>query len=242
MRGSRPALALSALALVFPLGEAASDSADLVRRGEVVGQSVRGRPIRAVEVGDRSSERKILVVGCIHGNECAGIAVTRLLGRGAVPTAYDLWVVHNLNPDGYALRVRQNARGVDLNRNFPSEWRRMGQPWDAEYSGPRPLSEPETRTARRLILRLEPDVTLWFHQPQGLVRAWGQSVETARRYARLAGVPYRSIRWPAGTAPNWQNHRFPGTASFVVELPPGPLSASSAARYARAVRLLAARA
>nr|MBA2537143.1 hypothetical protein [Actinomycetota bacterium] len=79
-------------------------------------------------------------------------------------------------------------------------------------------------------------MTLWFHQPQALVRAWGQSIDTARRYARLARVPYRSIRWPAGTAPNWQNHRFPGTASFVVELPPGPLSARAAARYARAVR------
>jgi murein peptide amidase A len=241
MRGSPLALALSALSLLAPAGEAVSSSADLVRRAEVLGESVRGRTIRAVEVGDRASDRKILVVGCIHGNECAGIAVTRLLARGPVPTTYDLWIVHNINPDGYALGVRQNARGVDLNRNFPSEWKRIGERWDPQYSGPRPLSEPETRIARRLVLRLEPDVTLWFHQPQALVRAWGQSIETARRYARLARVPYRSIRWPAGTAPNWQNHRFPGTASFVVELPSGPLSAAAAARYARAVRLLAAR-
>lgn len=240
MHGSRLTLALSFLSLVFPLGQGASDSAGLVRRAEVIGESVRGRPIRAIELGDRASARTVLVVGCIHGNECAGIAVSRLLARGATPTTFDLWIVPNLNPDGYALRVRQNARGVDLNRNFPSEWRLMGQRWDPQYSGPRPLSEPETRIARRFILRIEPDVTLWFHQPQALVRAWGQSIDTARRYARLARVPYRSIRWPAGTAPNWQNHRFPGTASFVVELPPGPLSARAAARYARAVRALAA--
>jgi hypothetical protein len=60
----------------------------------------------------------------------------------------------------------------------------------------------------------------------------------ARRYARLAGEPYRSIPWPHGTAPNWQNHRFPGTASFVVELPAGLLSDAAAARHARAVRRL----
>jgi murein peptide amidase A len=240
VRGSRLTLALSILSLVFPLGQAASDSAGLVRRAEVIGESARGRPIRTIELGDPVSARTILVVGCIHGNECAGIAVSRLLARGATPATFDLWIVPNLNPDGYALRVCQNARGVDLNRNFPSEWRLMGQRWDPQYSGPRPLSEPETRIARRFILRIEPDVTLWFHQPQALVRAWGQSIDTARRYARLARVPYRSIRWPAGTAPNWQNHRFPGTASFVVELPPGPLSARAAARYARALRALAA--
>ncbi len=241
MRGSRRALALSVLSLVAPVGDTTWSASDVVRRVEVIGESVRERPIRAVEMGDRASARKVLVVGCIHGNECAGIAVTRLLARGRVPTTYDLWIVHNVNPDGYALRVRQNARGVDLNRNFPSEWRLSGERWDPYYSGPRPLSEPETRIARRLILRVEPDVTLWFHQPQAVVRAWGQSIDAARRYARLADVPYRSIRWPPGTAANWQNHRFRRSASFVVELPRGPLSARAAARHARAVRLLAYR-
>ena len=236
---SRLTLALSALMLITSLPDGAADVTELVRRVEVVGQSVRGRPIRAVEIGNPASDRKVLVVGCIHGNECAGLAVTRDLARGALPSSYDLWIVHNLNPDGYALNVRQNARGVDLNRNFPSEWRESGEPWDREYSGPRPLSEAETRAARRLVLRIESDVSLWFHQPQALVRAWGQSVPAARRYAHLARVPYRSIRWPRGSAPNWQNHRFPGTASFVVELPHGPLSARAAERYASAVRVLA---
>jgi protein MpaA len=89
-----------------------------------------------------------------------------------------------------------------------------------------------------LILRVRPDVTIWYHQPQNLVRAWGQSRAKARRYAGLAGERYASIRWPRGTAPNWQNHTFPGTASFVVELPPGELANARAARHARAVRRL----
>jgi hypothetical protein len=90
------------------------------------------------------------------------------------------------------------------------------------------------------VSRVRPDVTIWYHQPQGLVRAWGGSKPKARRYARLAGERYRSIRWLNGTAPNWQNHRFPGAASFVVELPAGRLASASAARHARAVRLLLA--
>ena len=85
---------------------------------------------------------------------------------------------------------------------------------------------------------VRPDVTIWYHQPQDVVRAWGGSRAKARRYARLAGEPYRSIRWLNGTAPNWQNHRFPGAASFVVELPAGRLGPAAAARHARAVRAL----
>jgi hypothetical protein len=90
-----------------------------------------------------------------------------------------------------------------------------------------------------LIDRIRPDITLWFHQPQALVRAWGPSRPAARRYAGYAHVPYRSIRWPNGTAPNWQNHRFSGASAFVVELPAGRLTAESAGRYARAVYRLA---
>ena len=205
---------------------------------QLIGRSAYGRPIRAVAYGRPDAERTVLVVGCIHGDECQGIKITKRL-EGAYPRAARLVLVHQLNPDGCRLGVRMNGRGVDLNRNFGSEWIPIGQRWDLEYSGPRAWSEPETRIARRLILRIRPDITIWYHQPQAVVRAWGQSRPTARRYARLAGEPYRSIPWPNGTAPNWQNHRFPGTTSFVVELPPGSLSARSAARHARAVLGLA---
>jgi protein MpaA len=175
----------------------------------------------------------VLVAGCIHGDECAGLDVVRRLRRSK--PRFTVWLLPNLNPDGLRLGRRQNGRGVDLNRNFPSGWRPGGRRWDPEYPGPRPASEPETQIAMRLIVRLRPRVTIWFHQPHALVRAWSGSVSAARRYAQLAGVPFRRLPWPAGTAPNWQNHRLPGTASFVVELPPGQLSPAAAARYARAV-------
>ena len=204
-----------------------------------VGHSADGRAIRPVVLGTPAAAHRVLVVGCIHGNECAGLAVTRLLVRSRAPAGTEIVVVPDLNPDGYRRGTRQNARGVDLNRNFPSNWARIGERGSLQYSGPRPLSERETRYAVALVQRVRPQVTIWFHQPQGVVRAWGGSVPTARRFAALAGVPYRSIEWPYGTAANWQNHRFPGTASFVVELPAGAVPAAQARRYVRAIRELA---
>jgi hypothetical protein len=105
---------------------------------------------------------------------------------------------------------------------------------------PRPVVVPnlDPDGAARIVRRLGPEVTIWFHQhyaPQPLVRAWGQSAPAARRFARLARLPFKLLRWPAGAAPNWQNHRFPGTSSFAVELPRGSLPSELGARLDRAV-------
>jgi protein MpaA len=204
-----------------------------------IGHSVEGRAIAPIVLGGPAATHRVLVVGCIHGNECAGLAIVRRLARTTAPAGTEIVVVPNLNPDGYRRDTRGNARGVDLNRNFPSEWSRVAQPGDLEYAGPRPLSEPESRYAVALIRRLRPEITIWFHQPQAVVRAWGHSEATARRFAALAGVPYSTIAWPSGSASNWQNHAFPGTASFVVELPRGPVRGAKAVRYVSAIRKIA---
>ena len=85
-------------------------------------------------------------------------------------------------------------------------------------------------------------MTIWFHQHRGsrpLIRAWGQSVPAGRAFARLGRLPFRALPWPDGTAPNWQNHRFPGTSSFVVELPQGDLGEPLKGRIERAIVHLA---
>jgi protein MpaA len=200
----------------------------LERTTLTLGRSAEGRPIVALARNGvptdwelRSGGPLVLVFGCIHGDECAGTeAAKQSVELGCPPPGDGLVVVPNLNPDGLALGTRLNGRGVDLNRNFGSDWRPGGVAGDLEYPGPRPFSEPETRIARQLIRALRPDVTIWFHQQaEPLVRAWGPSRPAARVYARLAGMRFVPMPWMNGTAPNWQNHAFGGTSSFVVELP-----------------------
>jgi protein MpaA len=197
-------------------------------RSEQVGESTRGQEIRAFTFG--SGRPRILVVGSVHGNEPAGTVVATRLLHVRAPKQGSLWVVQDLNPDGHAAKRRANARGVDLNRNFPGTWRRLAS------SGRAPASEQETRVAMELIRRLRPDVTIWFHQPQALVRASGPSVTVARRFARLAGMRFRRLPWPPGSATAWQHGELPGTNAIVVELALGELGIREAGRYARAVR------
>jgi len=210
----------------------AARAVPLVDERERLGDSVDGRAIRVVHRGDPDA-RTVLVVGCIHGDECAGTAIVRVLRRGDPRRGLDLWLLPTLNPDGRAAHTRQDARGVDLNRNFPYRWR--SAPRGRYYPGRRAASEPETRIAIALVERIEPDVTIWFHQPLDLVDRSGGSVRIERRYARLVGLPLVTLDPLHGTATTWQNHRDPDSTAFVVELPAGRLRPRDARRYARAV-------
>ena len=240
-RSANSAVLIAALLLfaleLFPSTSASAPAAPVVAGGSLrLGRSEDGRPIVAVRSGDPRGTR-VLVIGCIHGNEGAGIAVARAVAR--VHSGPDFWIVPDLNPDGYARGSRQNGRGVDLNANWSSQWRGGGRPWDTYYPGPYPFSERETRIGRDLILRLRPRLTVWFHQHMNLVWAWGPSSDAGRFYARAAGMRFYHHPWLHGTATNWQNHRLPGSASFTVELPAGSLSPLQVRRQVQAVLRLA---
>jgi protein MpaA len=210
------------------------------RRTIVLGRSADGRPITVAVLGDPRAPRRLLVVGCIHGNEAAGIAVAHALARGRAPRGVALWILPDLNPDGVAAGTRQNAHGVDLNRNFPYAWHPLGSRGALDFSGRAALSEPESRIASRLILRVRPAITIWFHQHQAVTDASGGDVRVERRFAGLSGLPLVHLTRYPGSAAGWQNHRLPHTTAFVVELPPGPATGGALQRSVRAVQTLAA--
>jgi protein MpaA len=203
----------------------------------VIGHSVEGRPIVSLRDGDADAALNVLVVGCIHGDETAGIRVARQLVAGPAPRGVELWVVPTLNPDGVAAHSRGNAHGVDLNRNFGFDWTHLS---GGEYSGTGPFSEPESRAARRLIERVRPDLTIWFHQPFGIVDRSGGNPFAERRFSQLTGLPLVHLRGPyPGAATRWQNHTFPRSTAFVTELP-ARVGDGLIRRVALAVRALSA--
>ncbi len=175
-------------------------------------------------------------MGCIHGDECAGRALLSAIASLPPPGGVQLWLVGEMNPDGTVAGTRQNARGVDLNRNFPYRWRRISD--STYYSGAAPASEAETRAAIRLILRVRPAVTIWYHQHEDLVDMSGGDRGIARLYARIAGLRATCLPFLPGTASGWSNHRFAGTTSFVVELPSGRIDPAALARHERAIQAI----
>ncbi len=203
---------------------------------QTLGRSVHGRAITATAVGDPAAPRRVLVVGCIHGNERAGRAVIRRLRGMTLPAGVGLWTIDAANPDGCRANTRGNARGVDLNRNFPYRWQSL--PRGTYYSGSAPLSEPESRAIRGLLQRERPAITIWYHQHARLVDSYGDA-RIARRYARLVGLPYKFFYAAPGSITRWQVHTYPSTTGMVVELPAGSLSPAAVRRHAAAVIALA---
>ncbi len=189
---------------------------------EVIGTSAQGRPITAYHRGTAGGI-VVLVVGVIHGNEDDGLAVIDLLRTMPLPPGYDLWLMPMLNPDGQANQTRGNGNGVDLNRNFPYDWGPIGAPGDNQYSGSGPGSEPETQAFIAFTQRVQPRLTLWYHQNAFLVQPSQRADGPLRqKYAELTGLPYETLSGTgstfSGIAATWVRTQVPGAMSFIVEL------------------------
>ncbi len=196
------------------------------------GQSVEQRPLTAVRSGD--GPRRVLVVGSVHGDEPGGHAVIRALRARRTPRGLTLYTVRTANPDGLARGTRTNAHGVDLNRNFAHRWRKS--PRGRFYSGPRAFSEPESRALRGLIGKVDPHLTVWLHQPYGIVvDTPGARPATLRAYAKRVGLPLRTLPRYRGTAVGYQHATRPDREAFVAELHAGAVPDATARRHASAI-------
>lgn len=114
-------------------------------------ESTQRRPIQTAIVG--SGAEHVLVTGSLSGNDPASIIaldalLERLTSQPALLDGRQAVLVRNPHPDGLAEHIAVNARGVDLNRNFPST-RFTASP--TRETGPHPSSEAETRVMLRLL-------------------------------------------------------------------------------------------
>ena len=186
-----------------------------VREVRTIGQSVQGRDIKAFRLGEADAGTTVVLLGVMHGSERAPARTLRTLrdGRRAV-AGVNLWIVPVLNPDGAAAGRRANARGVDLNRNFPHHWKR-----GVTGAGPKAASEPETRAALRFLKRVDPDVVVSLHQPFAAVdTSVSKDPTLARALSRELKLPRRSIDCGGpchGTLTGWFNTTHSGEAITV---------------------------
>ncbi len=184
----------------------------------IIGQSVKDHPIRAWELGERSADVTVVAIADMHGNETGGEVILNSLRDGRAIQDVHLWVIPRQNPDGVLRSQRQNARGVDLNRNFGVKWKPLTGYY---YAGPRPWSEPETRSVRRFLNTVDPDYVLSFHSPLYGIDVYGAKDRPfARRVAEEMALPIKEFNCSGvchGTLTQWFNARHDG-ACVTVEL------------------------
>ena len=186
----------------------------------VFGTSIQGRPLEAFRMGDPKGVT-VAVIGVIHGNEEAGLLITDELLNMQIPKGVNLWVIPSMNPDGTALNRRGNANRVDLNRNFPYGWARIGQPGYWQYSGPNRASEPETKALVSFFREIKPALGVWYHQDLNIISPGvGFEGEIRSRYGAITGLPMKRITGGTytGVAATWQKRGLKNSMAFVVEL------------------------
>jgi len=165
------------------------------REPEVYGRSHAGRPL---EVWLPAGPCSLLVFAAIHGEEGeTTAALSKALRQLSGPSPHCA-VILAANPDGLVRGTRGNARGVELNRNFPTrDWRpdpvlhraTLDAPRDVALSpGDAPGSEAETRALMSLIGELEPDAVVALHAPLACIDDPNDS-ELGRWISERSGLP-----------------------------------------------------
>jgi len=182
------------------------------------GRSVLGLPL---EVWRPSGDCRLLVFAGIHGEEPeTTYALSRALRQFPEPLPHAA-VVLAANPDGLIRGTRGNARGVDLNRNFPARnWApapvthrsTLEDPSDVRLSpGDAPGSEPEVRALLALITELRPRAVVALHAPLACIDD-AHDTALGRRLATQTGMPLvRDVGYPTpGSFGSWgTDHEVP---------------------------------
>jgi len=185
-------------------------------------RSVEGRPIEVYTFGD--GERTILLMAGVHGDEQTGVRIVgsildRLRTADLSALNEQIVVMPLCNPDGYEANTRRNARGIDINRNFPTKDFGSGE----EKPGwTEPASEPETRAILEVVERFKPYLIITLHEALSCVNYNSElAVPFAERMSEICGLEVKGdIGYPCpgsmGTYYGWERD----LPVITLELPP----------------------
>lgn len=186
------------------LASATAPVCDVLTGSKVIGKSTQADAIYAFETGASAEKARVrvLVIGAIHGDETSAAWlpyqwISQVLPKAAlVKKALLIRVVPMANPDNALALIakRTNARGVDLNRNFPTQnWVKESAKWWAEttkkdprrWPGNAPASEAESKLIIAEIDRFKPTVIVSVHAPFGVLDFDGLGVIPPARIGSL---------------------------------------------------------
>ncbi len=185
-------------------------------RSTTYGTSVDGLPLYVYL--PESNRADVLILAAIHGDETETTVVVSEALRCLPDEDLQAAVILCGNPDGTIRGTRGNARGVDLNRNFPtSNWSAdpvfyKSRANDARdqllTTGREPASEPETKALIALIDELKPRAVVSLHSALACVDDSGAS-HLGRQLADRCALPFLTeIGYPTpGSMGTWAGER-----------------------------------
>jgi hypothetical protein len=174
-----------------------------------IGKSIEGRPQMVFRFG-KGPMNKLIVAGIHGGSEYNTVDLAEQLiayltdHPERVPADTSLYILRDLNPDGTA-RVhgvdgRVNANGVDLNRNWPynwkADWPRDGcWIWRPVTGGAYGGSEPEVQNLIAFIDKIQPAALISYHSAALGIFPGGKpdfppSMHLAAAVAEVSDYPY----------------------------------------------------
>jgi protein MpaA len=185
-------------------------------RQHLIGRSVQGRPI-LVQIAGLGTDTT-LVMGAIHGDEPASAAlmnplVAHLQENRQLVEDRRVVLLPVANPDGLAAGTRENARGIDLNRNFEAANR-----VDNGTNGLRPLTEPESRALRALIKEYAPSRIVSIHSPLDCIDYDGPGQAIAAQMARECDLAVKKLGARPGSLGSYTGETL-GIPTITLELP-----------------------
>lgn len=153
----------------------------------------------------------------MHGDEESGVEVAERL----FPLLSSVLMVARVNPDGLHRGQRQNANGVDLNRNFPTRDWMTSEP-GRYHGGSAPASEPETGALLELLKTNPPQRVLTLHADLHNVNYDGPAQEWAQGIAKRCGYELApDIGYPTPGSFGTYLGKERGIPTVTFELPPG---------------------